>query len=327
MFNEVSKKFKSINLDEMRFPGFMKKRTLDIERCVENVNRGHGWREISNCPLCEHNERQVIFNRCDINIVQCNQCGCGYVEKIPIDTSDVYGDEDYLLANTGDYLKNVEYRKERFGVERLRLIAQCLDRSPSESRLLDVGCGTGWFLEVAREAGYEAFGQEWGKALATNTSERLNIKIWNESLTEIDKREKFDVITLFDVLEHIPNPKGMLLSIKEHLTDKGIAMLFVPNLDSLGFWRLKEQACMVTPAEHLIYYTGPSLRRVFSEIGFEVLMYETRGMDIPDIYAYYREKENQNQVAEFLKEHCNVLQAIVDRAGCANHMRFIIKKK
>ena len=81
------------------------------------------------------------------------------------------------------------------------------------------------------------------------------------------------------------------------------------------------------PAEHLFYFTEQSLRLIFEKVGFSVVEFVTKGLDIPDIYSYYRDEKNQLEVAEFLKENNNVLQAMIDAAGCSNHMRFIVKNK
>ena len=327
MFNEVSKKFKSINLDEMRFPGFLEKRANEIKQCVDNVVNGKGLKEIHECPICNCKERKVLFRRFGINIVQCRECDVGYAEKFPMDMADVYSNEDYLSIAKSDYLDNVNYRKQRFAGERLEIIRNHLDIPPEKTRLLDVGCGTGWFLGTAKEVGYQVFGQELGRDLAAFTSECLGIKVWKEPFPEIPQEEKFDVITLFDVMEHVSNPREVVKAIEGHLNLRGIALIFTPNLDSFCFWRLKERSSQVMPVEHLFYYTKKSFVNLLNETKLKLLNFETKGMDIPDIYSYYRDETDQQQVAEFLKENCSGLQSMIDQSGCANHMRFIVKKE
>lgn len=326
MLSKTPKNFIPINLDEMRFQGFLQKRAHEIEQCVKSVARGKGWRDIPHCPLCNNEKRKVVFRRFEINIVQCSQCGCGYAEKFPVNTADIYGNKDYLPIAQSDYLDNVDYRKQRFGSERLRLMAEYLNNPPSSSRLLDIGCGTGWFLEMAQQEGYKVSGYEFSKNLAEFTAQRFKIKVWTEPLTELDETELFDIITLFDVIEHVFNPKEIIQSVYSHLEPGGIAIFFTPNLDSFGFQHLKEHSSLVMPVEHLFYFTPRSLRRIIEETGLKVVYFATKGMDIPDIYSYYRDKMKQTQVANFLKENCDSLQAMIDASGCANHMRFIVKK-
>ncbi len=327
MLSKALQEYLPINLDAMRQPGFLKKRSREIKQCVKNVASGKGWQEIIRCPLCNGDEREVVFSRFGIDIVQCGSCGCGYAEKFPRDTADVYSSEEYLPIAQSDYLDNVTYRFERFGKERLSLIDAYLDKVPADTRLLDVGCGTGWFLEMAQKQGYKVFGQELGKELAAFTATRLGITVWDRAFTAIDPNEHFDAITLFDVIEHVPNPREVLQSVCSHLNPEGIALMFTPNLDSFAFRTLKEKSSLVMPVEHLYYFTEKSLRRIIEEAGLDVIYFATRGMDIPDIYSYYRDETDQEQVAGFLRQHCDELQAMIDAAQSANHMRFIVKRR
>jgi len=310
----------------MRFPGFDEKREREIRRCVENVRDGHGTRKIERCPFCGSVERDVVFSRFEMNILQCQACTLGYSEEFPIDTNDVYSDRDYLPIAISDYQDNATYRKSRFGAERLSIIAQHLGRDQQGARLLDVGCGTGWFLECARAAGFDVSGLELGSELAGFTSDRLGIEVWNQTLDELPTDALYDVITMFDVLEHVPDPKETLAHVFRLLNPGGIALFFVPNLESLGFKVLKENSSLCMPVEHLYYFTETALRPVLKQVGFQIVDFATRGMDIPDLYSYYRDILDRPDAARLLEEMVSVLQPIIDGAGCGNHMRFVVRR-
>ena len=326
MLARYIKEYLPINLQELRFPGFDKKREQEIRRCIEKVRKGKGTRKIVRCPFCESLEREVIFSRFEMNILQCQACTLGYSEEFPVDTNDVYSDQDYLPIAISDYQDNAEYRKRRFGLERLSIIAQHLGREQRGARLLDVGCGTGWFLECARDAAFDVAGHELGRELAGFTSDRLGIEVWNQPLVEMAVDLPYDVITMFDVLEHVPNPKETLTHIYRLLKPGGIALFFVPNLDSLGFKILKGNSSLCMPVEHLFYFTETALRPVLEHVGFQTVYFATRGMDIPDLYSYYRDILDRPDVARFLEEIIGTLQPIVDGAGCGNHMRFVVRR-
>jgi len=326
MLSKTIKNFVPVDLKEMRFPGFLAKRSREIKQCVDNVVNGKGFRRISKCPICGCKKRHAVFSRCGIDILQCEGCTVGYTEKFPKENSDVYNHQDYLPIAKSDYLDNVKYRKERFAKERLAIIKKYSNKDPVKCSILDVGCGTGWFLEAAKAEGYAVFGQEFAKELGRFTAQRLGAKVWTEQFSRLKLKERFDVITLFDVIEHVPDPEGVLMSVKKHLKPKGIALIFTPNLDSFAFWKLKEHSSLVTPVEHLYYFTEKSLTMLIHKVDFEVVDFQTKGMDIPDIYSYYRDEVGLSQIADFLEENCSVLQAIIDEAKCANHMRVIIKK-
>ena len=180
-----------------------------------------------------------------------------------------------------NYLANVDYRKKRFALERLDIIRRHLKKPATGARLLDVGCGTGWFLEVAKDQGYIVTGLEIGKDLARYTSEKLEAKVHTVPLTELPATEVFDVITLFDVLEHVREPRLVLKSLREHLNPGGIGLIFSPNLDSVGITILQDHSSLVMPAEHLFYFTPRSLRQMIEQTPLDVIDFQTKGMDIP----------------------------------------------
>jgi 2-polyprenyl-3-methyl-5-hydroxy-6-metoxy-1,4-benzoquinol methylase len=316
----------NIDFEVMRSVGFLDREAQQIQATVANVERGQGWIPNHTCPACASNRREVRFNRFGRSVMQCLDCGIGYTDAFPADTTDVYSHEEYIGTQQTSYLENVDYRKKRFAIERLEMIRRHLKHLPTGARLLDVGCGTGWFLEAARDQGFLVSGLEIGRQLAQFTSERLGVAVHTVPLTELSPGEKFDVITLFDVLEHVSAPRAMLQSIRHHLNPGGIALLFTPNLDSVGITFLREKSSLIMPAEHLFYFTPASLRRLIEETPLEILEFQTKGMDIADAYAYYRDIEGNRPVAEFLAERGPILQAVIDSAGCANHMRFVVRR-
>lgn len=313
--------FLNIDLNAMRPEGFLEKEARQIEQTVINVNSGKGWAKNEACPGCGSSNRKCIMQRFGRCVVQCQDCELGYMDAFPVDPEDVYSHEGYNATQEVNYLTQVDYRKERFAKERIGIIQRHV--SKPDARILDVGCGTGWFLEVAIREGFAASGLELGKEIAAATSKRLNIPVFTETLQNLEG--KFDVITLFDLLEHVTDPKAVLAAVRDHLNPGGIALIFCPNLDSVGLSILKDRSSLVMPAEHLFYFTPKSLRGLIEKSQLEVVEFQTKGMDIPDIMSHVRDDQQLPKTAAFLREHCDVLQAVIDSAGCANHMRFVVR--
>ena len=322
-FEEVLTGFKDINLDELRPPGFQQLHDQRWRSHKEKVDQRHGWREIDSCPVCRSTERSYKMERFGIDIWVCHECGLLYCGKIPRNISDVYAGEDYLIDAKNYYVNNMEYRKMRFGTERINLILSALGREKGDGlRLLDVGCGTGWFLDSAREAGFEVAGHEPGEALRKWTEQRLNSRIWGCDFTELPAGETFDVITMFDVIEHVSDPPAYLRSAREHLRPEGLLIVFTPNVDSLGIHEVGAQSSLIVPTDHLVYFSPSSFERAAAMENLRILSIETKGMDIADIASW--EEDKNPETAAYLREKFSRLQPIVDAAGCSDHMRIIL---
>ncbi|MCI5144595.1 MAG: class I SAM-dependent methyltransferase [Candidatus Electrothrix sp. AR3] len=325
MKQPLLRNFVSLDVEKMRPLGFHEEKLRSVQQCCQKVDNGSGWQAVASCPVCGSPKRTALMQKCGIEIVQCQQCTLGYAKKIPYNTNDVYADLQYLGQAKRDYEQNITYRMERFAKERVDILCKWSGRSPEDCTLLDIGCGTGWFLDFCQQQGYTVSGQEFGKELAQYTAERLGTTIWSCPVTDIDQASRFDIITLFDVLEHTPDPVDMLYQVKRLLQPGGTSLIFVPNLHSLGSAILQEESALVAPAEHLLYFTKKSIQSLSEKVGLEVLHMETKGMDIPDLIAYYRDKKKNNQVAEFLLEFSDIFQAVIDEAGQANHLRIVLR--
>jgi 2-polyprenyl-3-methyl-5-hydroxy-6-metoxy-1,4-benzoquinol methylase len=315
-----------IDFNSMRAPGFLEKEASQIHTNVTNVDRGQGWIPNLHCPSCGSSRRKVRIERFGRKVLQCLDCDLGYMDAFPANVEDVYSTTGYLESHEINYLQNVDYRKKRFAMERLDIIRRHLNKPPTQAHVLDVGCGTGWFLEVAKEQGFIISGLEIGKQLAEYTSEKLGATIYTVPLAELPATAVFDVITMFDVLEHVNDPRTVLKALRDHLNPGGVGLIFTPNLDSVGITILGECSSLIMPAEHLFCFTPASLRRMIEETPLDVVDFQTKGMDIPDLYSYFRDVAVSQPVADFLAERGSILQAVIDSAGCANHMRFIVRR-
>jgi SAM-dependent methyltransferase len=156
-------------------------------------------------------------------------------------------------------------------------------RSADSGTLLDVGCAYGWFLESARDSGFVVQGIEPEEAianLARNAGHTVHVGYFPEVLPG---GARFDVITFNDVLEHIPNPRSIVVACHRCLPLRGIVSVVLP-LRSGVFYRL---ACLLQSlrlpnsfkrmwqanfqSPHLSYFSASSLRKLFESEGFELV--------------------------------------------------------
>lgn len=159
--------------------------------------------------------------------VRCPQCFLVYIDPVPPEAT---AHESY---GSGYY----EPWQGREGRARLALWARRLRMVEARARrglLLDVGCGDGLFLNVARSAGWRVDGIEFSPEGARRSSHRLGRPVAVGDLArERVLRGPFDVITLWHVLEHLVEPAAMLAAARTRLRPGGLLVVAVPNLDNL----------------------------------------------------------------------------------------------
>ncbi len=143
---------------------------------------------------------------------------------------------------------------------------------PKGSRVLDVGCAGGAFVEAARRYGYEAVGLEPSRQLATSAQKR-GLHVIQGTLESFTPSHPFDLITLWDVLEHVTNPQQTLAQCKKLLSPSGIILVNYPDA---GTWQAKlaGKNFWWFLSVHLHYFDRHSIRVLLEKMGFE--LYSTR---------------------------------------------------
>ena len=327
MLKKLLENFFTLDVKKLRYRGFVKENRSQIQEGYDNVKNGHGWRNKNKeCPLCGDKNKDYLFERFRISYLRCSNCTCAYVEKFPKDFSDIYNDKNYKNIAEKAYISNVDYRVERFAPERISLIKRFIPKVKNP-KLLDIGCGTGWFLEYAKHAGFNVSGIEFSKNLALATSSRLGVPIYTDLLNTLPKPKVYDVITMFDVIEHIPDPGETIKIASKYLSKGGILLMYTPNLESLAIHYLKEHSSSVIPVHHPFLFTKKSIEMLIVKHGLKVIYYATKGSDIVDMYAHHDQLEVNKDYAKFLHKNIDLLQAIVDKAECGSHLRIIAQKK
>jgi len=335
MFRNLISLYDGFDIKIMRYDGLLKKLNDSFKKKTNLVSKKNGWVKINYCDLCnkihgkiiKNNENKIVAKKYGTIYYECNSCNIFYANRIPKNIiEDVYSDLNYLKQAKSSYLDNVEYRKKRFGFERIKLILKYLKNNDINKSILDVGCGTGWFLEIAKKEFSKVYGLEPSISLSKDTEERLKIKIFKKDLINQKFNFKFDVITMFDVIEHVPNPLEYIKKAYKILNKHGILVIFTPNNDSYGMDVLKSKSTHICPPDHLYVFNNKSIKNIFDKIGFKVIHYSTKGSDIADIFMRLKQTEKKIEIADFLSKNSNKLQAILDKAKCANHMRHIVVK-
>jgi SAM-dependent methyltransferase len=224
----------------------------------------------------------VKSSKNNYSIIDCEICQFAHIVPIPSedDIVDMYS-EDYYDFEKPDYIDLVNKDKEWWDLSydnRYDSFEDILGKK--QRRLLDIGSGPGLFLLRGKNRGWHVTGIEPAKTPYLYSSKTLGLNIKNiffDSHTYKDI-EKFDVINLSLVMEHIPHPPDFLKLVYDRIETGGLISIELPNdynpfqiatQDSLGY-----EPWWVAPPHHINYFNFNSLERLLQESGFKVVLKE-----------------------------------------------------
>lgn len=175
---------------------------------------------------------------------------------------------------------------------RLRILRRYLDRSKS---LLDVGCGVGAFLWNIKGKVSVAIGVEPNKREAEYAEEKTGYKVIHGTIDDVPEEEAFDIITMFQTLEHIEDPVAYLIKVKQHLKPDGTIIIEVPNLhDALkDLYKIPSYETFYFHKYHYNYFSKQSLRLLLRRVGLEGRIYYTQDYNVFNHIHWIIEKQPQ----------------------------------
>jgi SAM-dependent methyltransferase len=280
-------------------------------------------REAFHCTLCQSPEGELFLTwRAGYELLRCHACGAVSpnlsFEDSPEYDAGVYENDAYWEKFEREIHAQFDYRLDRFGRERVRYVVDRLGLEPTSVRVLDVGCGAGYFLAALEERGISCRGLELNARVAAYARRRGLDVVSADVADEPDGA--WDVITLFDVLEHLPNPVATLRTLCGKLGPGGFIVAFTPNIHSLAYELMGASQNTMLPFEHLCFFDRGSLEWLARESGFALRSLETYGLDVMD-YLLMKEHEDGHPYTERLHEMMVLVQACLDRLGVSNHFR------
>jgi ubiquinone/menaquinone biosynthesis C-methylase UbiE len=181
---------------------------------------------------------------------------------------EYYKSEKYISHTDS---KRTIFDKTYHGVKKFMLqrkMSWIETRKGAQGKLLDIGAGTGDFLLAAKNRGWEVNGQEPNPA-ARNRARSKGI-ILEENVSHLPT-ESYDVITLWHVLEHVPNLEDQIRELDRLLTREGLLIIAVPNFKSYDAQVYRESWAAYDVPRHLYHFSRPSIKKLFSKFSFELV--------------------------------------------------------
>lgn len=223
------------------------------------------------CPVCESDYSRLLFIKTGGTHVQCNSCEMIYLNP-------VFKDEALILfyqENHTGQSEMVDDDLEFYNAIYNKGLDLVRKSNPTINKVLDYGCSGGGFLDVASKAGIDScFGMELNK-IEADISKKKGYNIHNGLLHDNPFSDKFDLITLWDVFEHIKDGKAYLNAFREILSDNGLLFLQVPNAMSLAARVMQEHSNVYDGLEHVNLYSPETLKLVAEKTGFKVVQMQT----------------------------------------------------
>ena len=231
------------------------------------------------CTICRSDFSKVLYITPKFDVIRCRKCGLVYVnnsltydemEDIYEHYSSVFMHEIYLKtqnAQISDFTQKVE------SIEKF---------APRKGKLLDIGCGYGFFLEAARRGNWEVYGIDISKHAADYAQNKFSLNVSHGTIEDARFPECFfDVITMWDLIEHLNDPRDFIQKVRQYVKQNGLIVIKTPNQDSL-YTHLGDLIYKISAAKilfpilsqygysHLYRFSPMTIKSLLEQEGFRV---------------------------------------------------------
>jgi len=221
-----------------------------------------------NCPICERDDTSQLFSKDALSVVVCKRCQLRYVN--PRINRQMLEDEYVETYYPPDKVERIHTDNMEW-LQMAERLTELEKQHQRKGRLLDVGCGIGTFLRLAREQNWESHGVEPSKSGSAFAQEMYKLDVKCGDIFEAEfPSAHFDAITLYHVLEHISELNPLLSELRRVLKPQtGTLVIEVPNGESLQSRVQKANWPYVHPRDHLYYFSARSLPNLLRKHGFQ----------------------------------------------------------
>lgn len=217
------------------------------------------------CPLCKSNS-SLFKNDKNTDYYRCSNCKTLFLSPMPtVSEMMEYADDHY---SQGVYLEYVKARdlKIRTFEDRIAQVKKYL-KPNKVIRHLDIGCAAGFMIEVGLLNGFDSYGVEFSAEAISYAKDPIKNRITQGDVNNLDVNNKFDIITCFDIIEHVQNPAEFLKSLKRVLSPNGILMITTPDTEHFIAKIMGKSWSMLQPKQHTYLFSKKSLENSLTQAG------------------------------------------------------------
>ncbi|MEM6797257.1 MAG: class I SAM-dependent methyltransferase [Acidobacteriota bacterium] len=213
-----------------------------------------------------------LFEKSGFPIVACAECGHGSTVVPPdFDPGSIYTGSYFEGGQADGYFEYAASEPVLRGEFR-RALRHLQRWAPQEGRLLELGCAYGFFLSEATRAGYDCVGIELSEDAARRGREAgLDIRSDPHLPSALEGEEPFDAAVLLDTIEHVEDPANTVGQIRDALAPGGALLVTTGDFASWPSRLFGSRWRLMTPPQHLSFFTRASLIQLIENAGFEVL--------------------------------------------------------
>jgi SAM-dependent methyltransferase len=219
---------------------------------------------ITACHFCKSHQFERLWSKNSFDYLKCQKCQMIFVNP---QLKEESVDEIHRIVHPQKKKQDIlRYNFKNYKISLLRRMKFYYQTG----RLLDIGCGKGYFVASARGNGWESFGLDISQYNIIYAREILKQKVILTDLREAAfPDDYFDVVTLFDTLEHLRDPFPYLKEVYRILRRGGLLYIETPNFNSLSRRLWNKRWAVFSPC-HFYYFTPATLKEKLEEVGFKI---------------------------------------------------------
>jgi len=283
------------------------------------------------CYVCSSKKSHKVSSFFGLNYVMCEKCNHVYTDRRLDDKGlTKYYSEDPDYFNNPYTRKNIIKLRDQIFKPKIDFVK----KFSKGKKWLDVGSGDGTAVSAANSSGFDATGIEISETGRMFAKKHRKLNLFNGTLGDFLKQNKtkWDVVSFFGVIEHIPDPVAVLKEANKILKKNGLVAIEVPNYEcySTYFQKLtKSPDRHLTIPGHIMVFTKKSAEYMLKKNGFEPIAIWYWGMDAIELLKYMKSTDKNFEKSELLEEltnKINEIQYVFDSSKRSDEFLIIGKK-
>ncbi|MBI5100331.1 MAG: class I SAM-dependent methyltransferase [Nitrospirae bacterium] len=216
------------------------------------------------CNTCETEGGVLLWSVGGYRVYRCPVCDLIYADCSGADLTGLY-EEDYYKKVYPDYEtdREVHNRNHEAMLERI-------EHMTTRGRLLEIGSAFGFFIESARRRGWEATGYELSEYASSVARVKYGANVIHADFLDAKIAERYDCVCIFDTIEHVADPKGLVGKVASVLKPGGHLIVSTGDIASPFARVMGKRWRMVQPPLHIYYYCPRSITSLLEKQGFSV---------------------------------------------------------